>query len=46
MAPNIIDLHLANIKNKDVTRTLILRCKTTALVRPIYKKDDRNEIKN
>ena len=39
MAPNIIDLHLASNKNKDLTEHQFSDVKT-ALVRPIYKKDN------
>ena len=45
-AANIIDSHLAHIINKDLKENKSSENARTALVRPIYKKDDRDKIKN
>ena len=45
-AANVIDSHLAYIINKDLKENKFSENAKTALVRPIYKKDDRNKIKN
>ena len=43
---NIIDSHLAHIINKDLKENKSSENARTALVRPIYKKDDRGKIKD
>ena len=43
---NIIDCHLSYIINKDRKINRYSEDAKTALVRPIYKKDDRDQIKN
>ena len=43
---NVIDSHLAHIINKDLKENKFPENAKTALVRPIYKKDDRGKIKN
>ena len=45
-AANIIDYHLAYIINKDLKENKFSENAKTALVRPIYKKDDKGKIKN
>ena len=45
-AANVIDSHLAYIINKDLKENKFSEKAKTALVRPIYKKDDRDKIKN
>ena len=45
-AANVIDSHLAYIINKDLKENKFSENAKTALVRPIYKKDDRDIIKN
>ena len=45
-AANVIDSHLAHIINKDLKENRFSENAKTALVRPIYKKDDRGKIKN
>ena len=45
-AANVIDSHLAHIINKDLKENKFSENAKTALVRPIYKKDDRGKIKN
>ena len=45
-AANVIDSHLAYIINKDLKENKFSENAKTTLVRPIYKKDDRNKIKN
>ena len=42
----VIDSHLAHIINKDLKENKFSENAKTALVRPIYKKDDRGKIKN
>ena len=46
MSANIIDCHLTNIINNDITQNHYSENAKTASVRPIFKKDDRTEIKN
>ena len=43
---NVIDSHLAYIINKDLKENKFSENAKTALVRPIYKKDDKGKIKN
>ena len=45
-AANVIDSHLAHIINKDLKENKFSENAKTALVRPIYKKDERGKIKN
>ena len=45
-AANVIDSHLAYIINKDLKENKFSENAKTALVKPLYKKDDRNKIKN
>ena len=45
-AANVIDYHLAYIINKDLKENKFSENAKTVLVRPIYKKDDRDKIKN
>ena len=45
-AANVIDCHLAYIINKDLKENKFSENAKTAMVRPIYKKDDRDKIKN
>ena len=45
-ATDVIDSHLAHIINKDLKENKSSENVRTALVRPIYKKDDRGKIKN
>ena len=43
---NVIDLHLTNIINRDKKENKFSENAKTALVRPIYKKNDRVKIQN
>ena len=43
---DIIDCHMANIINKDISNNKFSENAKTATVRPIFKKGDRTEIKN
>ena len=45
-AANVIDSHLAYIINKDLKENEFSENAKTALVRPIYKKDDRDKEEN
>ena len=45
-AANIIDVHLTNILNNDISRARFPEEAKIANVRPIYKKDKRDELKN
>ena len=45
-AANVTDFHLAHVINKDLKENKFSENTKTALVRPIYKKDDRGKIKN
>ena len=44
-AANIIDSHLANIINNDLSRNSFSNSAKVASVSPIFKKDDRTNIK-
>ena len=46
ISANIIDCHIANIINKDISNNTFSENAKTATVRPIFKKGDRTEIKN
>ena len=46
LATSVIDSHLTNIINNDLSNNAFPDSPKLASVRPIYKKDDRNEIKN
>ena len=46
MSADIIDCHIANITNNDISNTTFFENAKTATVRPIFKKGDRTEIKN
>ena len=46
MSANVIDCHLANIINNDISLNKYSKHAKTATVRPIFKKDDRRKIKN
>ena len=46
MAASVIDCHLANIINNDISNNNYSEHAKTATVRPIFKKDDRTKIKN
>ena len=46
MSANVIDCHLANIINNDISLNKYSKHVKTAIVRPIFKKDDRTKIKN
>ena len=46
LATSVIDSHLTNIINNDLSNNAFSDSARLASVRPIYKKDDRNEIKN
>ena len=46
MSANVIDCHLANIINNDISLNKYSKHAKTATVRPIFKKDDRKNIKN
>ena len=43
---NIIDSHITNIINQDIEKNRYSEDAKSALVRPIYKKEDRNKLKN
>ena len=45
LATSVIDSHLTNIINNDLSNNAFSDSAKLASVRPIYKKDDRNEIK-
>ena len=45
-AANVIESHLVHIINKDLKESEFSENAKTALVKPIYKKDDRGKIKN
>ena len=45
LAASVIDSHLSNKTNKDLSNNAFSDSAKLASVRPIYKKDDRNEIK-
>ena len=46
IARNVIDLHLTNIINRDIKENKFSENAKTALVRQIYKKNDRVKIQN
>ena len=46
MSANVIDCHLANIINNDISLNRYPKHAKTATVWPISKKDDRTKIKN
>ena len=46
MSANVIDCHLANIINNDISLNKYSKHAKTATVRPIFKKDYRAKIKN
>ena len=46
MSANVIDCHLANIINNDISLNKYSKHAKTATVRPIFKRDDRAKIKN
>ena len=46
LAASVIDSHLANKINNDLSNNAFSDSAKTASARPIYKTDDRNEIKN
>ena len=46
MSANVIDCHLANIINNDISLNKYSKHAKTATVRPIFKKDGRTKIKN
>ena len=46
MSANVIDCHLANIINNDISLNKYSKHAKTATVRPIFKKNDRANIKN
>ena len=46
MSANVIDCHLANIINNDISSNKYSKHAKTATVRPIFKKDDRTNTKN
>ena len=46
IARNVIDSHLTNIINRDIEENKFCEDAKTALVRPIYKKKDRDKIPN
>ena len=46
ISADIIDCHIANIINKDISNNKFSENAETATVRPIFKNGDRTEIKN
>ena len=46
MSASVIDCHLANIINNDISLNKYSKHAKTATVRPIFRKDDRTKIKN
>ena len=46
MSANVIDCHLANVMNNDISLKKYSKHAKTATVRPIFKKDGRAKIKN
>ena len=46
MSASVIDCHLANIIDNDISNNSYSEHAKTATVRPIFKKDDRTKIKN
>ena len=45
MSANVIDGHLANIINNDISLNKYFKHAKTATVKPIFKKDDKTNIK-
>ena len=46
IARNVIDSHLTNIINRDIKENKFSEDAKTALVRPLYKNNDRDKIEN
>ena len=46
MSANVIDSHLANIINNDITKNVFSEKAKVASVRPIFKKNEREKIEN
>ena len=46
LAVNLVDSHMANIINSDIERNRYSDEAKKAIIVPLYKKDDRNKIKN
>lgn len=46
LTADIIDSHITNIINSDIEKNCYSEEAKTATVRPIYKKDDRDKVKN
>ena len=46
MSANIIDSHLANIINNDITKNVFPEKAKVASIRPIFKKNEREKIEN
>ena len=46
MSANVIDSHLANIINNDITKNAFSEKAKVASVRPIFKKNEREKIGN
>ena len=46
MSANLIDSHLENIKNNDITKTVFSEKAKIASVRPIFNKNEREKIEN
>ena len=46
IARNVIDSHLTNIINRDIKENKFSEDAKTTLVRPLYKKNDRDKIQN
>ena len=46
ISADIIDCHIANIINKDISNNKFSENGKTATVRPIFKKGDRTEMKS
>ena len=46
MSANVIDFHLANIINNDISLNKYSKHSKTAIAGPIFKKGDRTKVKN
>ena len=46
MSANVIDSHLANIINNDITKNVFSEKAKVASVRPIFMKSEREKIEN
>ena len=46
MSANVIDSHLANIINNDITKNVFSEKAKVASVKPIFKKNEREKIEN